>query len=404
MTASNRVAGPREFIAICAFLMATIALAIDMMLPAMEAIAHDFQFTESWQKPWIILGIFAGLMAGQLFFGPLSDAIGRKPAIQLGLIGFILGTLVCALAESFTIFVLGRLIQGFGAASARIVTQAMIRDRFSGTEMARAMSFVMTIFILIPIFAPMLGQAVLWIGDWRLMFVVLALFAGCMMLWVGIRQPETHVIRQPFSFRYIGEAIAVVLQTNKSMRFTIAAGISFGGLISYLSAVQQVFQTVYDAGDWFAVLFGATAIAIAASSLINAKIVRHFGMERICRTAFSYQVIWSTLFLIPTLVGWQPDLVAWLIYIVPVLFLMGLTFANLQSVAMEPMGQIAGVAATVIGSMMTAISLIIGILFSLVFDEQVVWLIATFGLTGLIARILIIDSADHLTVMVDQPK
>lgn len=389
MTASNRVAGPREFIAICAFLMATIALAIDMMLPAMDAIALDFQFTESWQKPWIILGIFAGLMVGQLFFGPLSDAIGRKPAIQLGLFGFILGTLVCALAESFTVFVLGRLIQGFGAASARIVTQAMIRDRFSGTDMARAMSFVMTIFILIPIFAPMLGQAVLWIGDWHLMFIVLALFAGCMMLWVGIRQPETHPIRQPFSFRYIGHALVAVLRTTKSMRFTLAAGISFGGLISYLSAVQQVFQTIYAVGDWFAVLFGATAVAIAASSFINAKIVRRFGMEQICKTAFTYQVIWSALFLVPIAMGWQPDIVAWLIYIVPVLFLMGLTFANLQSVAMEPMGAIAGVAATVIGSMMTAISLLIGILFSLVFNEQVAWLIATFCLTGLIARLLI---------------
>jgi len=395
MTTSHRVAGPREFIAICAFLMATIALAIDMMLPAMDAIATDFSFTEAWQKPWIILGIFAGLMFGQLFFGPLSDAIGRKPSIQIGLLGFLAGTLICALADSFTVFVIGRFIQGFGAASARIVTQAMIRDRFSGIEMARAMSFVMTLFILVPIFAPMIGQLILWFGDWHGMFVVLALFALCMMLWVSARQPETHLIRRPFSLSEINHALVTILRTEKSIRFSLAAGISFGGLISYLSSVQQIFQTIYAVGDWFAVLFGATAVAIAASSLINAKIVRNHGMERICRHAFNAQVLWSALFFIAMALGWQPTLTAWLIYIVPVLFLMGLTFANLQSVAMEPMGAIAGVAATVIGSMMTAISLTIGALFSLVFNEQVIWLVATFCLTGLIARLLI-ASSDHL--------
>ena len=398
MTPRNKVAGPREFIAISALLMATIALAIDMMLPAMDAIAIDFAFTESWQKPWIILGIFAGLMIGQLFFGPLSDAIGRKPAIQIGLGVFLIGTLVCAVADQFTVFVLGRLIQGFGAASARIVTQAMIRDRFSGTEMARAMSFVMTIFILVPIFAPMIGQMVLWLGDWHAMFAVLAGFALSMMLWVGVRQPETHTERQPFSLRFIGTAIQAVLRTGKSMRFTLAAGISFGGLISYLSAVQQIFQTIYKTGDWFAVLFGATAVAIALSSLVNAQIVRQHGMERICRLAFNGQIIWSALHLGAMTVGWEPDLIAWLLYIVPVLFLMGLTFANLQSVAMEPMGAIAGVAATVIGSMMTAISLLIGVLFSLVFEEQLIWLIATFCLTGILARWLISEPIKRLEI------
>jgi Arabinose efflux permease len=166
MSRTDRHAGPREFITLCAFLMATIALAVDMMLPALDAIALDLSLHDPAQKPGIILSIFAGLVIGQLFFGPLSDAIGRYPSILIGMGIFLVGTVICALSGNYATLIMGRLIQGFGASAARIVTQAMIRDRFSGTEMARVMSFVMTIFIVIPVFAPMAGQVIFMV--WRL--------------------------------------------------------------------------------------------------------------------------------------------------------------------------------------------------------------------------------------------
>jgi len=159
MSRTDRHAGPREFITLCAFLMATIALAVDMMLPALDAIALDLSLHDPAQKPGIILSIFAGLVIGQLFFGPLSDAIGRYPSILIGMGIFLVGTVICALSGNYATLIMGRLIQGFGASAARIVTQAMIRDRFSGTEMARVMSFVMTIFIVIPVFAPMADRS-----------------------------------------------------------------------------------------------------------------------------------------------------------------------------------------------------------------------------------------------------
>lgn len=382
-------AGPREFIALSAFLMASIALAVDMMLPAMDLIALEFQLTESWQKPAMILGIFAGLMVGQWIFGPLSDAIGRKPSIQLGLAIFLAGTLVSLLAENYNTLILGRVIQGFGAASARIVTQAMIRDRFSGTEMARVMSFVMTVFILVPVFAPMLGQGLLFIANWHWLFGVLGGFALLMMVWVGMRQPETLTCRRPFSFHHLTSALLEVFRHGQTMRYTLAAGVSFGGLLSYLSAVQPIFQNTYQVGAWFAPLFGVTALAIAASSITNAALVRRFGMQAICRIAFTAQVIWSGIHLVVTQAGIDMGLIGWLAYVTPVLFFMGLTFANLQSVALEPMGHIAGSAATVIGSLMTAISLIVGLLYAHLGNQQAAGLILTFFATGLMARILI---------------
>ena len=181
----------------------------------------------------------------------------------------------------------------------------------------------------------------------------------------------------------------MVLTNERSLRFTLAAGISFGGLVSYLSGAQHIFQDIYQTGEWFPVLFGSTAASIAISSLVNANYVRRFGMETICRIAFGVQILWSAFFLALYANGDPISLIAWLVYIVPVLFLMGLTFANLQSVALEPMGAIAGTASTVIGSLMTAVSLSVGIVFSQFMGSSATPLILTFFITGSIALLLI---------------
>ena len=381
---------PGEFIALAAFLMATIALAIDMMLPAMGPMAVDLELTEPHRISWVILGIFAGLIFGQLVFGPLSDAIGRRGAIQIGMLIFLLGTAVCAWTDSFTVLIVGRILQGFGGAATRIVTQAMVRDRFAGREMARIMSFIMTIFILVPIFAPMIGQVVLWFGSWHLLFLTLGGFSAVILTWFSVRQPETLSERQIVTTEHLFNTVTTVVLHRKTIRFTVAAGFSFGGLVSYLSSAQFIFQDIYQTGDWFSVLFGSTAASIAISSLVNARYVKRFGMEVICKIAFSMQIVWSGLFCLYDFSGFEITLMDWLIYIVPILFLMGLTFGNLQSVAMEPMGAIAGTASTVIGSLMTAISLGVGVIFSqFMVGQSASPLIVTFFVTGLVALLLI---------------
>ena len=369
--------------------MATIALAIDMMLPAMGSMAIDLGLTETHRISWVILGIFVGLIFGQLVFGPLSDAIGRRGSIQIGILIFLFGTAICAWTESFEVLIAGRVLQGFGGAATRIVTQAMVRDRFAGREMARIMSFVMTIFILVPIFAPMIGQVVLWLGSWHLLFITLGGFSTVILVWFSFRQPETLAARRPITPEHLTSAFKIVVTNRKTIRFTIAAGVSFGGLVSYLSSAQHIFQDIYQTGDWFPVILGSTAASIAISSLANARYVRRYGMEVICKLAFTSQIVWSGLFCLYFINGSELSLNGLLVYIVPVLFLMGLTFGNLQSVAMEPMGAIAGTASTVIGSLMTAISLAVGIVFSQFMVGSPGPLIVNFFLTGLIALILI---------------
>jgi DHA1 family bicyclomycin/chloramphenicol resistance-like MFS transporter len=389
MSVVTEYARPREFIALAAFLMATIALAIDMMLPAMGQMAIDLELSAPARISWVILGIFAGLIFGQLVFGPLSDAIGRRGSIQIGIAIFLIGTGVCALTDSFEVLIAGRVLQGFGGAATRIVTQAMVRDRFAGREMARVMSFVMTIFILVPIFAPMIGQVVLWFGNWQMLFVTLGGFSAIILGWFSLRQPETLTHRRTITVSHLSEALRTVLTNEQSLRFTLAAGVSFGGLVSYLSSAQHIFQDIYQTGEWFPVLFGSTAASIVISSLVNANYVRRFGMETICRIAFAVQILWSAFFLALYVNGNPISLIVWLVYIVPVLFLMGLTFANLQSVALEPMGAIAGTASTVIGSLMTAVSLSVGIVFSQFMGNSANPLILTFFITGSIALLLI---------------
>ena len=286
--------------------------------------------------------------------------------------------------------IVGRILQCFGGAATRIVTQAMVRDRFADREMARIMSFIMTIFILVPIFAPMIGQVVLWFGVWHLLFLTLGGFSAVILTWFSVRQPETLSERQIITIEHLLNGGNTVVLRRKSIRFTVATGFSFGGLVSYLSSAQSIFQDIYRTGAWFSVLLGATAASIVISSLVNARYVKRFGMKVICKFAFSMQVVWSGLFCLYHFSGFEITLMDWLIFIVPVLFLMGLTFGNLQSVAMEPMGAIAGTASTVIGSLMTPISLSSGVIFSLfMVGQSASPLIVTFFVTGLVALLLI---------------
>ena len=389
MTEANNDQRPSEFIALAAFLMATTAFSLDMILPSLGHIAQDLQLKSELQVSWLIMAVFCGLMFGQLFFGPLSDAFGRRLAIQAGIAIFLAGTFVCIFAESFEVLVAGRLLQGFGGAATRIVTQAMIRDRFQGREMARVMSFIMTIFILVPIFAPLIGQIILWFGHWHLVFVALGFFSTLILIWFSCRQPETLAKKHAISPSHLTNAFLEVIKHRKTMRFAVASGINFGALVIYLSHAQHIFQNIYGAGEWFPVLFGLSAASIVVSSLVNARYVRKLGMETICRFAFGAQIFWSACFSLSFMLGIDLDLNAWLLFITMVLFFMGLTFGNLQSVAMEPMGAIAGTASTMIGSLMTGISLTVGITFSQFMAGSTGPLIVTFFLTGLTALLLI---------------
>ena len=366
--------------------MATVALSIDIMLPALGDMAGDLGIEDSNKRQWIITTLFAGLTIGQLLFGPLSDGIGRRPAITLGIGVFVAGSVLSALATSFEAMMLGRVVQGFGAAGPRIVTVALIRDRFAGTEMARIMSLIMGLFVMVPVLAPVVGQGLLFLVPWRGLFAVLAAVCLGGGLWLLLRQPETLAERRSLRPRALLAALFEVLRSPRPMAYTLAGGCCYGALMGYVNSSQQLFQELYRLGDLYSLIFGASAAFISAATLTNSRLVRIVAMERICVVAVAAMVAWSLLFLtaLPSL-GSPPPLWVWMAFNCPVLFLLGLTFGNFNAIALRDLSHIAGLASAVVASLNTALSLVIAAWIGLGFDMTTRPVVVGYAMFGALA-------------------
>jgi DHA1 family bicyclomycin/chloramphenicol resistance-like MFS transporter len=380
-----------EFVVLTALIIAIVALSIDAMLPALPAIARDLGVESLNDSQYVILVFFAGMSCGQLFFGPLSDVVGRRPAIIAGMMLYALACLLCLFAVDFAQMLAGRFLQGLGASGPRIVTVALVRDRFKGREMARVMSFVMTIFILVPIFAPALGQAVLLLADWRTIFALFLALAIAVGAWFWMRQPETLAagLRARFSLAQLAFDTLGVLRERAALGYTLIMGFVFGAFIGYLSSSQQIFQAQYGLGQLFPLYFGLLAAVVGCASLLNARLVMRFGMRRLSRFALRVTVFLSLAFL--PLAGYfdgHPQLSLLMIYLVILFFCFGILFGNLNAMAMEPLGHIAGLGAAVIGSLSTLISVLFGIVLAEAYDGTVIPMVAGFALLGLGALLI----------------
>jgi DHA1 family bicyclomycin/chloramphenicol resistance-like MFS transporter len=377
--------GRREFVTLVALLISLVALSIDAMLPALAAIGGDLGASGENDRQLVITFLFLGLAVAQLFFGPLSDSIGRRPAIFAGLGFFIAGCLVSALATSFPMMLAGRFLQGFGAAGPRIVTVALVRDGYEGRAMAQIMSLVMMVFILVPALAPGIGQIILIFADWRGIFGVLAALAMIGFAWLAMRQPETlePARRRAFSLKTILSAFIETCTHRVAFGYTIAGGFIFGAFVGYLNSAQQIYQETYPTGELFAVYFGGIALSIGLASWVNSKLVMTHGMRRISMLALLAKVLVS-LVALPAAMAFDgvPPLAPFVAYQVVSFFFIGMLFANFNSLAMEPMGHIAGSASAVIASMMTFMSLLFGGLVGQAYDGTVVPMIAGFVVLG----------------------
>jgi len=352
-----------EFVALMAFMTALVALSIDAMLPALATIAQDLGAQRANDSQLIISLIFLGLSIGQLFYGPISDSTGRKPAIYLGVGIYIAGTLLALLAVNFQMMLMGRFLQGIGAAGPRSVAVALVRDQYAGRAMARVMSFVITVFILVPIIAPMLGQGILLVAHWRAIFglyLVLALLVGG---WFALRQPETLMAerRIPFQAGRILGAFREVFVNRIALGYTVMAGLISGGFVGYLNSAPQIFQQQYELGAQFPFYFATLALALGSASYVNAQLVMRFGMRTLSRWALA---VLGGLSLLVLLIAWrfagQPPLWGLMAYLLLGFFAVGILFGNLNARAMEPLGHIAGVGSAVVGSLSTLLSTLIG--------------------------------------------
>ena len=377
-----------EFVALVALLTSLVALSIDAMLPALGRIATELQAAHPNSRQFVVLCFFAGLGAGQLLAGPLSDRIGRKPAILSGLLIYAAGSVLCWLASDFTLFLAGRVIQGIGAAGPRVVSIAMVRDRQAGAAMARTMSLVMTTFIMVPVLAPVLGQAVLAFAGWRVIFLGFFVIAVWAALWLALRQPETlpPERRRAVSPAALLEAARQVITHRVSMAYTVTAGLVLGLLVSYLGVCQQVFGEFYGQGDLFVAYFAVLASGVGLASAVNARLVMRLGMRRLSALALRTIAVLTVTMLAGCLItGALPPLALFVIWLFPIFFCMGMLFGNCNALAMEPMGHIAGMAASIIGSFTSLLSVLAGGLVSQRYDGTVLPLIIGYAVLGVAA-------------------
>jgi len=377
-----------ESVALIAMMMSLAALSIDAMLPALPVIGRELGVQQENTNQLVISLLFLGMSVGQILYGPMSDSAGRKPAIYTGFFIFIIGTLFCLFATSFTLMLSGRVLQGLGAASTRIVSIAIVRDQYEGPKMARVMSFVMTIFILIPILAPALGQTMLSVSGWRAIFGILLFLSLFTLAWFSLRQPETlkREKRVPFSIKRIATAIREVLSIRQSLAYTIISGFVFGAFLGYLNSSQQILQIQYGLGEKFPLYFGILATAFGAATLLNSKLVLLFRMHALVYHAMQALAMLSGLFFVAAMTqNGHPPFWAFLIYLLPVFFTIGILFGNLNTLAMEPLGHIAGIGASTIGSLSTFIALSIGTVIGQSYNGTVLPLIAGFLLLSVMS-------------------
>lgn len=367
--------GRREFIVLMSMLTALTALAIDMLLPAFGEMRSEFGLAaDSNQVALIVTVFFVGIGLGQLAWGPLADALGRKRILWAGLAVYVVGAIGGAVAPSLEVLLAWRFVMGLGAAGVRVVGHGIVRDRFRGDAMAKVLSYIMAIFILVPMFAPALGSLVLLVGPWRWVFAAFAV-AGIVMAAWSLRLPESlpPQRRIPLDLGRLIEAGRHVVSSRFTMGFTLAATAMFGFFSSYLGTSQLIIADVYGRAAWFPLIFGASSIAYGSATLLNPRFIDRFGLRRMLGSSVLGLVMASVVFAsIALATDGRPPLALYLVSIMSILVMHALTMPNLTAAAMMPMGRVAGTAAAVIGAVSTLGGAVIGAAIDSRYDGSIV--------------------------------
>lgn len=369
----REVPGRVEFIGLLALMMAVTAFGIDAMLPALPQIGSDLIPSDPIRAQLVITSFILGMGMGTFVTGPLSDALGRKPIIYMGLALYAAGALLSWAAPSLTMLLAGRVLMGLGAAGPRVTVMAIVRDRFHGTEMARIMSLVAVVFMVVPAIAPSVGALVLHgSGGWRGIFLFYAIFAAAALSWFGLRMPETlaRTDRRPVRLPVMRDALREMARLPV-IRLSIAIQLLvFGMMFAMLSSIQGIFESAYDQGANFPLWFMVIAGASAAAGLLNSHIVMRVGILRIVRTTFLLQVILSAgmLAVLALPLPRNVEFVFWMIWASSLFVQTALTVGNVNALAMEPVGHIAGMASSLIAAFSTVGSVLLAVPIGLASD------------------------------------
>jgi DHA1 family bicyclomycin/chloramphenicol resistance-like MFS transporter len=386
-----------EFVLVIALMMGLISLSIDNLLPAFETIRSDFGVADANRMQLILTAYMGGFAVMQLVWGPVSDTIGRRKVLMLGLVIYTAGTLLAIFSRNFETLLAARAIQGLGGAAARVLSVAIIRDRYNGRDMARVMSLTMMIFIIVPVIAPATGSAFLILGSWRYIFMSMLALVLVVVFWFGLRMPETlhPEYRRPLSLSSVASGIRRVATTPASIANTLAMGLGMGCLMTYLGQAQQIFETdIYKLGHLFPLAFAMIALCMGTASFANSRLVKRLGMHRLSRFGMvGFWVMALVLLGLAVLYQGRPPLLFFGIAMGVAHFLLSLTMPNFNTLAMEPVGDIAGTASSFIGCVTTLMGALLGALIGEAYDGTIFPLACGYlGLSSLCILVLVWSS------------
>nr|WP_274709363.1 multidrug effflux MFS transporter [Nitratireductor luteus] len=383
--------GRAEFITLAAALMALNALAIDVMLPALQQIGAALGVEDENSRQFVITAYLVGFGGAQLFYGPITDSFGRRGPLLIGLAVYVGAAVAAAFAPSFELLLALRVLQGIGAAATRVIAVSAIRDVFGGRRMAEVLSMVMMVFMAIPVVAPSLGQLIMIFGDWHEIFILMAGLALVVALWAWLRLPETldpdH--RRAFSLKVIVEGFRFVVTNRIALCYTLATTAIFGALFGFINSAQQIYVDIYGLGAWFPILFAIGAGLMALSSFTNSRFVGRFGMRRLSHGALLTFLVTNALWLTVSLIGPVPFPLFFVLFSAS-MFMFGWIGPNFNSIAMEPLGHVAGTAASVLGFTTTLGGGLLGAMIGQAFDGTLTPLAAGYFIVSAVGLVLVL--------------
>ncbi len=376
--------------ALLALLMALNAFAIDAMIPALPQIGIDLGVAEENRRQLIVIAYFVGFGSTQLIWGPLADRFGRKPVLALGIALYGLFALLCGIASTFAMLIAARAAMGASAAVARVLVISMVRDLFEGEKMARVMSLVFMTFMLVPVLAPNVGQAILLVASWRAIFLVLAAYAGIMIVWSLLRMPETlhEDYRRTLKPSDLADALWRTISDRLSLGYTLATTIIFASLVAYIASIQQIVFDVFDAGQFVGLVFAAIAAPMALAAWTNSRIVERFGLRKVSQAGL-LGILGLSLVHLAIAAGGYESLATFIIFQALTFCCFAFTSSNFGTLAMTNMAPIAGSASSVQGTISTLGSAAIGFAIGQAFDGTVLPYLAGLALCAAGAFVIV---------------
>jgi MFS transporter, DHA1 family, multidrug resistance protein len=395
-----------EFVSMVALLMALNAMAIDIILPALQEMGESLSViaANARQLPLTAYIVFFGF--SQIVYGPLSDRFGRRPILLLGLAIYTLACLGAAVTGSFTGLLAMRALQGIGAGATRVIAVAVVRDIYGGRRMASVMSLAMMVFMTVPIFAPMLGQVLLTAAGWRSILVAIAAFGLAMTAWCFLRLPETlrEENQRPLQPAQVIEAFRIVVTNRNAFGYAIATALTFGCLFGFLNSAQQVYQQIYRLGALFPIAFSAGAVLIAAASFANSRLVERLGMRRLSHSALlAFAAVSAALCLAAVANSGHVPFSIFFVLTLIAFGLFGFIGTNFNALAMDPLGHVAGTASSVVGFLQTFLGGLLGAAIGYFYDGTVLPLfLGFFVLSALSFGVIVLTERQRLFGRLDR--